>query len=332
MNCSLGSTLLATVLVSGLPETLNAQVLFTDNFDSFSISSTITSSGSANGYTIYFSAASGLEDFTATFGFDYSTVNLPVSIPPAPHSTGGTTKGLYLTVNKADTTAAAAAVNLYPLNQSFNGNYSLKFDVWMQPGFFATTEHALFGINHSGVVTNQIGKGGSDGLLFGMDGDGGASSTASTLRDFVVLQGRGANTPFLMLTNNSTFGPAPLLGDRFDNGDPGFTGLFPSTPANGSNPAGSPCYRWVTGEVRQDGSLITWLLDDTIVAQYPNNTAYTSGNILLGYNDTFNSIGQESFAILDNIRVEAIPEPSVLTQVEFGGCALLAWGLRRRKR
>ena len=332
MNSSLGSVFLATALVPSLPAALHAQVLFSDNFDSFSSPSTITSGGSANGYSIRFSAVSGPEDFTATFGFDYSTVSFPVSIPPAPHSTGGTTKGLYLTANKADTTGVAAAVNLYPLNQLFSGNYSLKFDVWMQPGFFATTEHALFGINHSGAVTNQIGKAGSDGLLFGMDGDGGASPTASTLRDFVVLQGRGANTPFLMLTNNSTFGPTPLLGDRFDNGDPGFTGLFPSTPANGANPAGSPCYRWVRGEVRQDGSLITWLLDDTIVAQYTNNTAYTSGNILLGYNDTFNSIGQESFAILDNIRVEAIPEPSVLAQVEFGGSALLAWRLRRRKR
>ena len=105
----------------------------------------------------------------------------------------------------------------------------------MQPGSFATTEHALFGINHSGTVANQIAKAGSDGLFFGMDGDGGVSPTSSTLRDFAVLQGRGANTPFLMLTDNSTFGPAPLLGDRFDNADPGFSGLFPSTPSNGDH-------------------------------------------------------------------------------------------------
>jgi hypothetical protein len=329
MNASAGSIFLGVALTLSFPFTSTAQVLFSDSFDSYASPSTITASGAANGYNIYFSAPTGPEDFTAVFGFDYSGVSSPVTIPPAPHSTGGTTKGLYLTVNKDDSTAAISAVNLYPLGQNFSGNYSLTFDLWMQPGVFATTEHALFGINHSGLVTNQIIKPGSDGLFYAMDGDGGVANNNPNIRDFSVYQGTGPGTPQLVLSN---FGPVPALGTQFDNAEPGFTNLFPVTPANGANPAGSPCYRWVAGEVRQEGSLITWLLDGVIVAQYTNATAYTSGNIMLGYADTLSSVGIGSFAIFDNINVSAIPEPSAVTLVLLGnGLTLFFVGGRRRR-
>ena len=72
------------------PET----VLFSDNFNTDS---------SAN-WTLY---ATDPSDYTAQFAYDYSSQ----SIPPAPHSSGDT-HGLFLTVNK-DATGAAAAVNLY---------------------------------------------------------------------------------------------------------------------------------------------------------------------------------------------------------------------------
>lgn len=131
-----------------------AQPLFSDNFDSLSSPIVVTNSGTTNGYNLKFSAALGPEDFKAIFGFDYSTVTYPTNIPPAPHSSG-TTKGLYLTVNK-DSIAAVAAVNLYPVGQSFSGNFMLQFDLWMNYGRVSTTEHSLFGINHSGQFTNQV--------------------------------------------------------------------------------------------------------------------------------------------------------------------------------
>src|SRR5947207_5396905 len=83
-----------------------SQVLFSDNFDSYAAPVTVTSAATTNGYKVLFGAASGAQDFTAIFGFDYSTVTYPIAIPSAPNSAGGTTKGLYLTVNK-DATGAA---------------------------------------------------------------------------------------------------------------------------------------------------------------------------------------------------------------------------------
>src|SRR4051812_45489230 len=147
-----------------------AQVLFSDNFDTYSSPSTVTATGTANGYNILFGAASGPTDFTAIFGFDYSTVVYPTTIPSAPNSTGGTTKGLFLTVNK-DATPAAAAVNLFPISQSFTGNLILKFDVWINwTNLNTSTEHVLAGINHSGTVLNRQAQAGSDGIFIAMDG------------------------------------------------------------------------------------------------------------------------------------------------------------------
>jgi hypothetical protein len=79
--------------------------------------------------------------------------------------------------------------------------------------------------------------------------------------------------------------------------------------------------RWVSGEVRQQNYLITWLLNGTIIAQYTNIYTYTNGTILLGYNDHFNSIGDSNnFVVLDNVRVEAIvPEPVTILSPQITG-------------
>lgn len=288
---------------------------FSDDFDGYGSPSIVTAPATTNGYKIvYRSAASGF-DFKAIFGFDYSTVTYPTSIPPAPHSVGGTTKGLYLTVNK-DATAGAAAVNLYPVGQFFSGNFALKFDLWINWADIDTsTEHALFGINHSGDVTNRVGQSPSDGLFFAMEGEDDSLPTSPTLRDFSVFRGGGSGIPILMTTNNTEFGPAPLLGPQFENNNPGFVALFPAKtiPSYGTTPAGTAGLGWVRGEVRQVNDRITWLLNDTIIAQYTNLYSYTNGNILIGYNDHFNSIGDSNnFAVFDNIRVESV----VIAQVQ----------------
>lgn len=305
-----------TVIVSNLVGVVTSEVatltlnkLFEDNFDNYAAPSTVTNVGTTNGYKIVFRSASSLPDFKAIFGFDYSTVTYPTNIPPAPHSANGTTKGLYLTVNK-DATPAAAAVNLYPVGQTFAGNFALKFDVWINwRDFNTSTEHALFGINHSGNLTNRIGQPSSDGLFFAMAGEDDSQPDSSTLRDFSVFRGGGSGPPILMTTNNTTFGPAPLLGPQFENYNLGFVALFPpkTIPGFGTTPAGSAGLGWVRGEVRQVNDRITWLLNETIVAQYTNSYAYTNGNILVGYNDHFSSIGDSNnFVVFDNIRVEAV--------------------------
>ena len=290
---------------------------FVDDFDQYPSPVIVTSSGTNNGYKILFGAVSGPQDFKVIFGFDYSTITFPTNIPTAPHSSGGTTKGLFMAVNK-DATGAAAAVNLYPLGLLAAGNFALKFDLWLNwtnPG--SATEHALFGINHSGNVTNRVSQATSDGLFFAVDGDGNVSATSAPIRDYSAFHGGGAGAaPILMLPNNTTFGPTPPLGLQFDNTNAGFMNLFPSKniPGYPTTPAGTPGLGWVSGEVRQLNNLITCLLNGVAIAQYTNTYGYTNGSVMIGYNDVFDSLGStNNFVIFDNLRVETIAPVKLLS-------------------
>ena len=282
---------------------------FVDDFDTYISPSTVIAPVTTNGYKIFFGADSGAMDFKAVFGFDYSTVSFPASIPSAPHSIGGTTRGLFLTVNK-DATGIAAGVNLYPLAVAASNNFALKFDVWLNWTNLGTSaEHALFGINHSGNITNRVNQATSDGIFFAVDGDGNVANTTTTIRDFGIFRGAGAGAiPFMLTTNNTVFGPTPLLGKNFDNNDPGFTALFPAKAVTGfTTPAGSPGMGWVSGEVRQENNIITYLLNGVAIAQFTNTFGYTNGTVLLGYNDTFASLGStNNFVIFDNVSVTPI--------------------------
>jgi hypothetical protein len=100
------------------------------------------------------------------------------------------------------------------------------------------------------------------------------------------------------------------LSSTFDNAAAGFTNLFPSEfmPSTSfTTAAGSAGLRWVSMEVRQEASLITWLMNGTLVAQYTNLVSYTNGTVLIGYNDNFDSLGNAgNYAIFDNIQVVPI--------------------------
>ncbi len=317
--------ILCLLLISAMTMETHGAVVFSDDFDTIPLTS-VTASGTNAGYKIVYGAAAGAQNFTAVFGFDYGTITYPITIPSAPNSTGGSTKGLFLTVNKnaalpngAGTGGNAAAINLYPTNQSFSGSFVLKFDVWMNWTNLATsTEFGMFGINHSGVITNRIGQLTSDGLFFAMSGDGGASATSTAQRDYSVFRGGGNGAaPVLMTTNNTTFGPSPLLGTRFDSSDSGISGAFPSLsiPGYPTTPVGSPGLAWVHGEVRYETNVVTWTLNNNIVAQYTNATVFSGGNIMLGYIDPFGgSIGDtNNFAIFDNIVVEDLGGPPIVS-------------------
>lgn len=311
-----------SVVITNLAGSVTSSVAFlsfgfNDNFDGYNAPRIVTTPGTTNGYRIFYRAASGGFDFKAIFGFDYSTVTYPTNIPPAPNSGGGTTKGLYLTVNK-DATAAAAAVNLYPVGFNVGGNFALKFDLWINwRDLNTSTEHTLFGINHSGNVTNRITQLSSDGLFFAVEGEDDSLPDSTTLRDYSVFRGGGSGAPVLLTTNNTVFGPTPPLGPQFENYNPGFVALFPAQtiPGFGTTPEGTAGLRWLRGEVRQEFNLITWLLNGTAIAQYTNNTSYTNGTILLGYNDNFSSIADSNnFAIFDNVRVESLTLGPVIIQ------------------
>jgi hypothetical protein len=279
------------------PET----VLFSDNFETDS---------TANWTQLYASAPDPTVDSVVMFNYDYASFN---SLPPAPHSNGDT-HGLYLTVNKNDFTAAAAALNLYPIGQNFSGNYALRFDMYLINGNGASaTEYALFGVNHSGTKTNWfrnstggVGAGWAfDGIFYDIEADGTANG------DYVSYSApttAGNNPTALASTNASEL-----------------TGVFKSPPwaAAGapSNIEGSTTPMWAEVEVSQLNNVLTLKVNNTVIFSQNNSTGFTDGNIMLGYEDAYDSIGPVSAGVIyDNVRVVALVSTEVkVSQIQKVG-------------
>lgn len=274
-------------------------VLFADDF----------STDSSANWSVF---ATDPTDYTATFAFDYGSQG----IPSAPHSTGGDTLGLNLNANK-DSTGGAAAVNVYPIGKSFSGNFALRFDMFLHVVVPNTvsTEYVLFGINHSGNKTNWFrnSPGGVpagwtfDGVFYGIEADG------AGLGDYANY-----SAPTTAGNNPTALGDgraATTLTEVFKS--PPWS--VPGTPANNLS-FGTPI--WADVEVSQVGNQITLKVNNTTIFSYVNATPFTSGNIMLGYNDAYDSIGlTTSYVVIDNVRVVQLPASSKpnITDIRING-------------
>jgi hypothetical protein len=276
------------------------QTEFYEDFDAVTAS---------NRWDLFQGSANGTPDYTVDWAFDYSAYFSGFNgafIPPAPNSTNGTTRGLRLTVNNNDATAATAGVSLYPKNQSFSGAYKLKFDLWMNypgtaggAGSTGSTEHSTFGLNHSGTRVNwdSATANPSDGVWFAVDGEGG------TTDDYRAFQGNSASGPTLLSFANSGFSASGA--SSRNSADPRWQTIFPAPTYESS---GAPGKRWVQVEISQDNNnVVTWRMNGELIAQRPNPSGFTNGNIMIGYMDVFSSIAnpaEDAFVIFDNVRVE----------------------------
>ena len=268
-------------------------VLWSDNFN-------VDSSAS---WDVFFATTNNApEDYTVNFAYDYYASQ---GIPPAPRSSADTL-GVRLAVNKNDDIAVAAALNLYPKGRSFSGNFALRFDMFLIVNSISgTTEYALFGINHSGTKTNWFrnSAGGVpagwlfDGLFYGVETD------AAALGDYVLY-----SSPTTAGNNPTALTPGRNAST--------LTGVFKAPPfAYAGAPANPPFSftpSWVDVEISQINNAVTLKIDNTVIFTYTNTTPYTSGNIMLGMNDGYDSIGNggagagESAVIYDNVRVVSL--------------------------
>ncbi len=276
-------------------------VLFADSFE------TDTSAS----WNLFAGAANGIPDYTVDWAFEYGATPYTFNgvtdlIPPAPNSPDGSTRGVKLTVNNNDATAATAAVNVCPKGQSFSGNFALKFDLWLNyPGgtgginSTGSTEFAIFGIDHLGTQVNWVSASASDGIWFAMDGEGGTSA------DYRAYLGNLSGTNIdLTAAGTSGLTASNSIAAIYQN-------LFPSARFE---TVGAPGKHWLEVEVRQTNSTILWLLDGAVVAQRTNTSAFTSGNIMLGFMDPYASIAnpaKDAFVLLDNVRVENLSAPAL---------------------
>jgi len=271
-------------------------ILFADAFD-------IDTSAD---WKLFWGSANGIPDYTVNWAFNHGYVPYTFNgattlIPPAPNSPDGSTRAVRLTVNNNDANGTTAAVNLYPATQTFTGNFALKFDLWINyPGGVGginstgSTEHAIFGINHLGTEVNWATLSGlaSDGIWFATDGEGGTS------RDYRAYLGNPAGPPAELIGQD-----ASGLSES-NNSTPFFQSVFPSFRFE---TAGAPGKQWVEVELRQTNNTVSWLMDGNVVAQRINSSTFTSGNIMLGFMDTFASVAnpaEDAFVLFDNVRVE----------------------------
>lgn len=301
-------------------------VLYSDNFES---------DPNGTNWNVFFGTLpGGAPDHTVVFGYDYTSGSLGnlSPIPPAPHSTSGDTKGLYMTVNKSDAAPVSAGLNLYLKNRTFSNNFALRFDMFLVqnsgPVFGAANqsknETALFGINHSGTRTNWIrnsvpGTGtpkfDSDGLFCSVEED------ASTTLNFAFWSGpTWTNTVQVIGPTNYMGRLASTTREVFKKPP------FDAGPALGGVPANTilnTTPTWTEVELSQVGNLLTWKINNTVVLRYFNTNAftapYTNGAIMLGYNDPWDDIGNQSAGsgeacvIYDNVKVVALAASPFIT-------------------
>lgn len=274
------------------------EVIFSEGFEN-----TLATNTTPANWKAFFIAPTSVQDFSYTFGYDYAVDG----IGAAPGQ--GTTRGLKATVNKFDTNAQAAALNFYPTGlQPFTNNYALRFSMLLMANSTAgQTEHAVFGVNHSGDKTNWWRSGAStlngnnqDGLWFSVNTVGGNS------RDFALHTiGTTATGPAVLVDRTSaSMSQYFKVPPYFALGAPGF-----------NQNASSVVPTWVDVEVASTPNMVQLRMNGAVLIQAPHTTPFQSGNVMIGYNDAFDSIGSVGGAVYyDNLRVVKINAPVITTQ------------------
>jgi hypothetical protein len=208
-------------------------------------------------------------------------------------------------------------------------HYQLRFDLWMNvngplpAGGTGSTEAFMAGAGWNGMAPGQIGT--INGTYFTVTGEGGSTTD---VRSF---------------TNDGFNAPGINAGPSNDTADPYYAGIFPGGIDVGALPVqggtgnqtgttipGQMAFSWHEILVDVEGTAVGFYIDGLLIARDPD--AERTGNAVVGYGDYFASESdapQWSFGLVDNLRVDVIPEPGAAWTAALG-TALLA--LRRRRR
>ena len=279
-------------------------------------------------------------DYDVEFGYWLDPLNNPndtssgfgeIPLPP-----NGATNCLRVTCNK--TLGMNAGVNLFPTNVGpFSGNYAIRVNMnLIQCGNTASaTEGVLFGMNHAGIYTNWWSGSGitapanspypwqSDGIWAWINADAGSYGGG----DYIFYSGDGGklpNTGWMFLLNNVY---APTFANAFKIPEPYTT--LPSITGDAGIPANqSPvnavdgaaaANTWSDVELKQVGNNITFSINKTPIFTYVNTNSFTSGTLMLGYNDPFDSVGSsDGAAYFSNLRVVRL-SPLLITGITNSG-------------
>lgn len=253
-----------------------------------------------NAWTLKSAEASGPPDYAADLHFKhlYQPVmlrGLTEIVPAAPNAENGDAYAARMAVNAGDSLGAVCALNAF-CPMTLSSNVAVKFDCWINyPGgalglnSTGSTQHALFGLNHSGLLA-AWNTAASDGFWFAMSGEGGDS------RDYRAYAGGPASSVEL-LGPEAGLVASNHLAQFFQN-------LF---PGDRFETPGAPGKQWVSIELRWTNNTVGWYCDDVPVATRVNASPYLSGRLMLGLADYFPSIAnpaQDSWVLFDNVEVE----------------------------
>ncbi len=311
--------------VTAIGANVQAQLLFSDNFDSNS---------SANWQFNSFASGNAGNAF-----FDYSTVG----IPPAP---GGTsTIGLKVTANVGAGNLSGGSMS--PIGLSLPNEYVLKAYVWQNSvgafpgGGSGSTQLTSMSVGVSGT-DNEFAGGTLTGVQFSSTAEGGSSAD---WRAYSALMPNGAGG-VLSTANTPSVYPAGSLNaavsyyiDLFPGQTPPAeqTELFASQ--TGTTAGGTPGFTWNLWEVKKTSTSITWKVNGTEIATVDASlfpATFGGNNIALGQAD-INATSSTSpnsealiFGLFDNVTVSAVPEPEEYAAV--AASALIGFALWRRSR
>lgn len=311
---------LAAALASAVPTVCSAVPLFEDNFDTDSTANWAVNSAEGGNNPV-------------DFHFDYSTVG----IPSAPGS-GGTTRGLKLQANVSG--GVFSGVSVSPIDQSFPGDYILRFNVWqnyngpLNGGGSGSTQVTGAGVGTAGTSAQWAG-GAYDSVFFGTSGDGGSSVDYRAYPDAnAAAADSGVYAAGTDTTPDSRNNVHPYYAGFGGNAAPAAQLLlYPGQ--TGVTSVGSQGFEWHDVEIVKLGDTVTYSIDDTLIATVDISGLTLGGdNILLNHFDINASSSADPlasellFGLIDNVQVTIVPEPAALSVLAIGGLAMV----RRRRR
>jgi hypothetical protein len=288
----------------------------------------LSDSNDSNNWTLRFASTNdpsnlSPQDYDVEFG--YTLANDGVGLPP-----NGSPTALKVTCNK-NATGASAGVNLYLNGQTFSNDFAVRFNMNLIQGLssLTSTEGAIFGINHSGLATNWWagdissntfhGPWAADGIWWWITSDPGGAGAGDYL-EYTGTNNTYPNTGWARIAavTRTTFPYA------FKN-----VALAPATvpPYSTVGSVGVPANKtssgqestWSDVEMKQVKGVVTLSINKTALTVYTNTTIWTNGQIMLGYDDPFASIGQNGAAYYSNLRVVQLGPPSITSITAASG-------------
>jgi hypothetical protein len=302
-----------TIAIAALLATTAYGNLFDVNFDD--------GTAAGNFSSPFFSAETGVIDGAVDFNFDYSTlVASPGTgdefVPPAPNTIGGTTIGMAITVNNTnDPTDEGEAIGVSPIIPTLPGSYQLRADAFI---FFpgsggGASEHAVVGFNadQTAVPFNYVPAGA--GTFYHVPHDSGLN--VSVPDDFYRVSD-GAITN-IADADPATAAPLPSDLGLSDADYVGTSQIFTEDQV-----LGFASNRWFTITLDVDGTTntATMKVGNTIIDTFDFSAGTTSGDLVLGAADVFNSANPSNMILFDNVVVT--PEPASLLVLLVGALAI----------